>query len=128
MQTKQVFDSSDEEPPITIDWPSDWLRAALGLCTLQVLEAGTTYGYAIINELDRAGLGKVKGGTLYPLLTRFETAGWLEVEWRPGEQGPGRKYFKLTERGHQELALQRKAWHAFTSTTTTFLTPKAPKN
>lgn len=128
MQTKQVSGLSEEERSPIADWPSDWLRAALSLCTLQVLEAGTTYGYAIISELDRAGLGKVKGGTLYPLLTRFETAGWVDVEWRPGEQGPGRKYFTLTELGHQELAKQRKAWHAFTNTTTTFLTPKDPKN
>ena len=87
----------------------------------EVAEAGPTYGYAIIAELAEAGLGKVKGGTLYPLLTRFETAGWLEVEWRPGEAGPGRKYFALTELGRSELSRQRTAWNSFTSITTTFL-------
>lgn len=104
------------------DWPSDWLRAALGLCALQALEAGPTYGYAIIAELAEAGLGRVKGGTLYPLLTRFEVAGWLAVDWRPGEAGPGRKYFALTDAGRAELEGQRAAWHAFAGVTTTFLT------
>lgn len=121
MQAKQNSEPEEELLPLAADWPSDWLRAALGLCTLQALEPGSTYGYAIINELAAAGLGKVKGGTLYPLLTRFETAGWVQVEWRPGEQGPGRKYFALTEAGHQELARQRKSWHAFANVTTTFL-------
>lgn len=107
--------------PAGADWPSDWLRAALGLCTLQVLEAGPTYGYAIIAALSEAGLGKVKGGTLYPLLTRFETAGLLEVDWRPGDGGPGRKYFSLTGPGEQELARQRALWREFTRVTTTFL-------
>lgn len=113
--------TTSSTPTEVADWPSDWLRAALGLCTLQALEAGPTYGYAIIAELAEAGLGKVKGGTLYPLLTRFETAGWLEVEWRPGEGGPGRKYFALTELGRSELSRQRTAWNTFTSITTTFL-------
>jgi PadR family transcriptional regulator PadR len=106
---------------LDVSWPTDWLRAALGLCTLQILDAQPTYGYAIIAELARVGLGEVKGGTLYPLLTRFEAAGWLEVEWRPGEGGPGRKYFALTALGRSELARQRVDWRSFTRITTNFL-------
>ncbi|MGN5732968.1 PadR family transcriptional regulator [Arthrobacter psychrochitiniphilus] len=109
--------SSLEEP-----WPSDWNRASLGLCALQALEAGPTYGYAIITALENAGLGTFKGGTLYPLLTRFETAGWLEVEWRPGANGPGRKYFSLTPAGAEELTKQQHQWLTFTDRTTAFLT------
>lgn len=112
--------SSSEEP-----WPGDWNRASLGLCTLQALEAGPSYGYAIITALEEAGLGTFKGGTLYPLLARFESLGWVEVEWRPGENGPGRKYFALTAAGGEELAKQRKQWNSFTSCTTAFLTPAA---
>jgi hypothetical protein len=29
-------------------------------------------------------MGTVKGGRLYPLLTRFEAAGLVEIDWRPG--------------------------------------------
>ena len=103
-------------------WPSDWNRASLGLCALEALSAGPTYGYAIITALEQAGLGTFKGGTLYPLLTRFETAGWVEVEWRPGESGPGRKFFSLTSHGRAELACQRSQWLTFTTSTTAFLT------
>ncbi|MHA7303665.1 PadR family transcriptional regulator [Arthrobacter sp. TMN-49] len=108
--------SSIDEP-----WPSDWNRASLGLCALQALEAGPTYGYAIITALEQGGLGAFKGGTLYPLLTRFETAGWVEVQWRPGESGPGRKYFSLTPSGQAELERQRRQWIAFTAGTTAFI-------
>ncbi|MDD0860030.1 PadR family transcriptional regulator [Arthrobacter alpinus] len=108
--------SSIEEP-----WPGDWNRASLGLCALQALTGGPSYGYAIITALEDAGLGTIKGGTLYPLLTRFETAGWVEVEWRAGESGPGRKYFSLTAAGRTELDRQRKQWHTFTTRTTAFL-------
>lgn len=98
----------------TTPWPSDWTRAALTLCVLQVLAEGPTYGYAVASRLEAAGFGSVKGGTLYPLLGRLETAGWVEVEWRAGEGGPGRKYFALTATGADELARQRQDWTDFT--------------
>src|SRR5690606_22518540 len=95
-------------------WPSDWTRAALALSVLRVLATGPTYGYAIAGALEEAGFGSVKGGTLYPLLGRLEAAGWVEVEWRAGEGGPGRKYFALTPAGTEELARQSQEWTAFT--------------
>lgn len=99
-------------------WPSEWLRGVLGVCVLRVLaEVGPTYGYAIAGRLAEAGLGTVKGGTLYPLLTRLEDAGWVEVEWRPGEAGPGRKFYALTASGHQEADAQSARWAAFTELT-----------
>lgn len=98
-------------------WPSEWLRGVLSVCTLRILCDGPTYGYAIANRLTQAGLGAVKGGTLYPLLGRLEEAGWLEVEWRPGEGGPGRKYFSLTAAGRQASEQLAADWAEFTTVT-----------
>lgn len=99
------------------EWPSEWLRGVLGVCTLRILRDGPTYGYAIAARLGEAGLGTVKGGTLYPLLGRLEEAGWVEVEWRPGEGGPGRKFYALTETGRAEAQAQATRWAEFTRTT-----------
>ena len=52
---------------------SEWLRGVLQPCVLQCLADGPAYGYAIIARLAEAGLGEIKGGTLYPLLARLET-------------------------------------------------------
>jgi len=98
-------------------WPSEWLRGALEVCVMRILLDGPSYGYAITQALAQAGLGDVKGGTLYPLLGRLEEAGRVEVEWRPGEAGPGRKFFSLTTAGRaraQELAAR---WAEFATTT-----------
>lgn len=107
-------------------WPGEWLRGVLDVCVLAVLADGPTYGYAIAARLDELGLGQVKGGTLYPLLARLEQGGHVTTQWRPGDGGPGRKYFALTASGHAELAERGRAWHEFaaltasiTSTTTT---------
>ncbi|HSP61198.1 MAG TPA: PadR family transcriptional regulator [Ornithinimicrobium sp.] len=98
-------------------WPSEWLRGVLGVCVLRILLDGPSYGYAITQRLADVGLGEVRGGTLYPLLGRLEQAGHVEVEWRPGEGGPGRKYFLLTDAGRAHAARQAVDWAAFTTTT-----------
>lgn len=106
-------------------WPTEWLRGALEVCALAVIARGETYGYAIASELAGAGLGVVKGGTLYPLLARFEQAGLVRVEWRAGESGPGRKYYALSEAGLQELQRRRVQWRAFADTVTAITDEKA---
>lgn len=98
-------------------WPSEWLRGVLGVCVLRVLLDGPSYGYAITQQLAEAGLGVVKGGTLYPLLGRLETAGHVEIEWRPGAGGPGRKYFALTATGREHARDEAARWATFTTMT-----------
>jgi PadR family transcriptional regulator, regulatory protein PadR len=103
-------------------WPAEWLRGVLELCVLAVVAEGPTYGYAISQALQDAGLGAVKGGTLYPLMARCEQAGFVEIEWRPGESGPGRKYYALSDAGRAHLNSKRTDWLTFTQTTHSLLT------
>jgi PadR family transcriptional regulator PadR len=98
-------------------WPSEWLRGVLEVCVLRVLADGQTYGYAIATRLADSGLGVVKGGTLYPLLNRLETAGLVTAQWRAGDGGPGRKYYLLTDDGRQELQDTAIQWSHFTEVT-----------
>lgn len=105
-------------------WPSEWMRGVLSLAVLRVLADGPTYGYAIASTLEESGLGAVKGGTLYPLLSRLEAAGHVTIQWRAGEGGPGRKYFALTDAGSAHLADEAGRWRAFTQTTTDFIDPR----
>ena len=102
-------------------WPSEWLRGTLSLAVMQVLSEGPTYGYALAAALEEAGFGSIKGGTLYPLLSRLEAAGLVETEWRTGEGGPGRKYFRLTDRGRGRYRDQAALWQEFCRHTTTFI-------
>lgn len=110
-----------EGSPLSSEWPSDWMRAVLGAFVLRALEQGPSYGYSIIADLEANGLGAVKGGTLYPLLTRYESAGFVTVEWRPGEAGPGRKYISLTDLGRGELQRAREEWLRFTTNSNNYL-------
>ncbi len=98
-------------------WPAEWLRGVLELCVLAVVADGPTYGYAIAQRLEAAGLGTVKGGTLYPLLARLERDGLVSGNWHAGDGGPGRKYVELTSAGAKELITRSKQWSAFSVTT-----------
>ena len=92
-------------------WPTEWLRGVLEVCVLAVIDRGPTYGYAISAELAAAALGDLKGGTLYPLLTRQKNAGLLEYRWEESPSGPPRKYYRLTEQGQDFLRQLDESWN-----------------
>lgn len=94
--------------------PAEWLRAVLPLVVLSTVADGETYGYAVAQHLKTAGLGTVKGGTLYPILNRLEDDGLLTSSWREGVGGPGRKFFALTQIGREHLNRRAAAWRDFT--------------
>ncbi len=89
----------------------------LDLCVLATLDEQERHGYAIASRLEEAGLARVMGGTLYPVLARLQAAGHVTSRWEPGEHGPGRKYYALTEDGRALLREQGLAWAAFARTT-----------
>jgi PadR family transcriptional regulator len=95
------------------DRRTQWLRGVLDLCVLAALTRGERYGYELSQQLAEAGLGQVKGGTLYPLLARLEKAGQVETQWRAGTQGPGRKYYSLTKQGRRYVKQQAAEWKSF---------------
>ncbi len=108
-----------EEP--RAGYPAEWLRGVLGLAVLRVVAGGPTYGYAIALALAEAGFGTIKGGTLYPLLGRFEAAGHVVAHWREGDGGPGRKYYEITDEGRELLHEQGRAWADFATQVARFV-------
>jgi PadR family transcriptional regulator PadR len=98
-------------------WPAQWLRGALELCVLALVAERDTYGYAIAQRLEAAGFGRIKGGTLYPILLRLEQNGLVGSVWQAGDAGPGRKFFHITTHGRNELRHRHASWMAFTAAT-----------
>ncbi|MFI0793558.1 PadR family transcriptional regulator [Micromonospora rubida] len=109
-------------------WPSGWLRGVIELAVLAIAAEGETYGYALGSRLAEAGLGKIKGGTLYPILNRLEESGALAAEWRQGDGGPGRKFYWITEEGQVRLLLEQQQWLTFSARATSIINPKGRPN
>lgn len=98
------------------DRRSSWLKGVLDLLVLSCLTDGESYGYEISKALAAAGLGDIKGGTLYPVLNRLEEAGLVVGEFRAAERGPGRRYYRLTDEGKRGLATESENWLEFHTT------------
>ncbi|PCG87366.1 PadR family transcriptional regulator [Streptomyces sp. WZ.A104] len=94
---------------------SQLLRGVLDLCLLALIAERPRYGYEIVEALGDSGLELVSEGSIYPLLARMEKAGLADTYRAPSATGgPPRKYYRLTEAGHAELAAGRAAWTSFT--------------
>ncbi len=102
-------------------WPTSWLKGFLEVAVLAIIAEGETYGYEITSQLAANGFGAVKGGTLYPILGRLEEAGLVQTEWRAGDSGPGRKYYRLTPDGGAGLHERAATWRAFSDNLTALL-------
>ena len=90
-----------------------WLRGVLDLCVLALLARRESYGYEIAQALDTAGLGRIQGGTLYPVLLRLQRTGLVTAGWREGDAGPARKYYRLTPAGAEALRRSAGEWDGF---------------
>ena len=95
---------------------NQWLRGVLDLCVLSLLARGESYGYELAQSLERAGLGAIQGGTLYPVLLRLQRTGSVTTRWQEGDAGPARKYYRITESGRAGLARDGQDWLAFAGT------------
>ncbi len=96
-------------------WPTAWTRASLELTVLAlVCSCGPIHGYDVAQRLLHAGLGEVKGGTLYPVLGRLEDQGLVNSRWAAGDGGPGRKVIAATVAGREALSARRVLWREWT--------------
>lgn len=82
---------------------SQLMRGTLEGCILKIISNDETYGYNIIEQLDKHGFKGIKEGTLYPLLVRLNRKGLITSEMRPSSLGPKRKYYSITTEGKMML-------------------------
>ncbi len=94
---------------------SQMRKGMLEYCILLLLQKKAAYTSDIIMSLKEADLLVVEG-TLYPLLTRMKNSGLLKYEWQESSQGPPRKYYALTDLGHEVLKELDKAWNEISNT------------
>ena len=83
------------------------LKGVLRLLLMSVLATGDNYGYGLVTQLRAAGFEDLAEGSVYPGLTRLESAGLLESHLVRSDSGPARKYYRLTAAGRTELHARR---------------------
>jgi len=90
----------------------DLVAASAAPLVLAILSEGESYGYAIIKRVSELSGGELQwtDGMLYPLLHRLERNGHVVAKWGKSEVGRRRKYYRLTDKGLEQLASQRRQW------------------
>ncbi len=94
---------------------SQMRKGILEYCIMLLLHREAAYASDIISKLKEAHLIVVEG-TLYPLLTRLKNDELLSYEWVESNQGPPRKYYRLTEKGEEVLSELENSWRDLNET------------
>ncbi len=76
-----------------------------------------SYGYEIIQLVGEISKGAFqwKDGMLYPVLHRMEKEGLVQSRWGRSETGRKRKYYRITDEGHEAFRQMKAQWEATNS-------------
>ena len=90
------------------------MKGNVDLLALVVLAAAPAHGYEVAERLRQQshGVFDLPEGTIYPALHRLEARGWVTSSWTL-VGGRRRRVYALTDRGHRQLAVQRREWARF---------------
>ncbi len=90
-------------------------KGSAELMILALLDGPPRHGYDISQIIEQRSEGAVrfKVASLYPLLYRLESRGWIVGQWVEKEGQRRRRYYRLTRDGRKMLAQQRKGWQRF---------------
>ena len=99
-------------------------RGTLELCVLSILNSSDCYGYELVNKISVCM--QVTEGTIYPLMKRLKDADTIDSYIVESNEGPPRKYYKITDTGKIELERLEKEWFEFVESVNILL--KGDKN
>lgn len=86
---------------------TEMLKGVLEGCVLEIISHEEIYGYEITRRLNALGFSDVVDGTTYTILVRLEKNKLVDIEKRPSDMGPPRKFYSLNDAGRKEL---RRFW------------------
>jgi len=94
-------------------------KGVLELCVLSMLGRRNCYGYQLVNEISKNIL--ISEGTIYPLLRRLKSEGFVTTYLEESTEGPPRKYYKLTDLGLKKEGALKNEWFSFAENVNNFL-------
>ncbi|MDN0075521.1 PadR family transcriptional regulator [Crenobacter sp. SG2303] len=96
-------------------------KGTLEMCVLALLARADSYAYELVSRL--ADCMEISEGTIYPLMRRLQGEGWVSTYLVESPSGPSRKYYALTEAGHDSLASMQTEWQEFVAEVNSVLVP-----
>ena len=94
---------------------TEMIKGVLEGCILEIISREASYGYEITRKLHVLGFTDIVEGTVYTILVRLEKNKLVDVEKKPSDIGPPRKFFILNNAGQKELQLFWAKWEFVSS-------------
>jgi PadR family transcriptional regulator PadR len=92
-------------------------KGTLEIIILRLISKKEMYGYEIIQQLEQNSNGfySLKEGSLYPVLYRLEDIDFIEsyMFHEEGKRKITRKYYKITDKGINQINDYLKEWNNF---------------
>jgi len=87
-------------------------RGSAELAILSVLAERPLHGYEIARRIETRTRGALQFtlASIYPLLYRMESRGWVRGSWDGESSGSARRYYRLTAKGRKKLAPLLEEW------------------
>lgn len=83
------------------------------MCLLSIIDDEASYGYEMVAKLRARGLDLASEGSIYPLLSRLQKQGMIQGYLVQSSEGPARKYYRMSKRGHEVLEQWKDEWSHF---------------
>ena len=94
-------------------------KGVLELIVLVAVNNKDMYGYELVAEVSK--VVNVNEGTIYPLLKRLTNEKYFDTYLRESNEGPARKYYRLTASGIIYMDSLRKEWDNLQESVNSFL-------
>lgn len=91
-------------------WIAQLRKGIIEMSILLLLRHQSLHGYRIVQHLKDMGQLISGEGTVYPILRRLESDGFLVANWVHGEKGNPRKYYSITPKGIEFLSDALTEW------------------
>lgn len=92
------------------NWTTQARKGVLELCILNILSHGERHGYDLVKRLVSMPGSGVAEGTVYPLLSRLRVQRLVATRLEESNEGPARKYYRLTDVGEATVVLMNDYW------------------
>lgn len=92
------------------NWQAQLRKGLLDIAVLNLLNYNHCHGYEMTRILQQSQGLKIHEGNIYPILARLKTDELIISYSEVSQDGPPRKYFKLTESGKKVLGKMNAHW------------------
>ena len=91
-------------------WETQLRKGLVELAVLAAIGRGETYGYRIVEQLQKLEGLALTESTVYPVLTRLARDGFLAIRTEESPSGPMRRYYRLSADGQRRLRQLAESW------------------